>query len=173
MKAPVRLGVAAAVLVLLAGQAEARESETVILPGVIRHHDSAGFLAGVSFHNGDWLVVDGLGMVVVYDPPLSSRCLAATARAEVGLGGSAAAIGLATNTFDTSCKMDELLESGVIGVEARLERMYGPTSWRRTEYVGAQVSLAIPWWWRPSLAWMFNVHDAADNHLQIGLGLGF
>jgi hypothetical protein len=68
-------------------------------------------------------------MVIVFDPPLSDRCLAATAR-ELGLGGSA-------------------------------------------EYVGAQVSLAIPWWWRPSLGWMFDVHDAADNHVQVGLGLWF
>jgi hypothetical protein len=158
---------------LLASRAEARADQSDVVPGLIGHRDKAAILAGLSFRNGDWLVVDGLGMVVVFDPPLSDRCVAATVRGEVGIGGSAVAIGLATNAGSTSCAWDDFSESGIATLEARVERTYGPTGWRRTEYVGAQVSLAIPWWWRPSLAWMFNVHDAADNHVQVGLGLGF
>ncbi len=94
--------------------------------------------------------------------------------AEIGLGGAAIAIGLATNLFETSCAVNErFLESGIRSLEARVERTYGPTAWRKTEYAGAQVSLRTSWWWSPSVGWMFDVRDPAHRHLQVGLGATF
>jgi hypothetical protein len=123
---------------------------------------------------GDRFAADALVMVL-FSPlsPAFSRCLAATVRGELGIGGATAAIGLATNALPTDCTRGDFLESGVLGLEARLERTYSPTSWRSTEYVGGQVSLATLWWFKPSLAWMFDVHDAADQHVQVGVGVGF
>jgi hypothetical protein len=173
MKARVQTGAAALVLALVASSAAARADNDPSVPGVVSDDDHAAVLAGAVFRNGDWFAVDAFGMVV-FSPAGTGRCIAATARGELGIGGAAAAIGLATNVVESSCTIDrDFLESGIVSLEARFERMYGPTSWRKTEYAGAQVSLATFWWWRPSLTWMYNVHDATDKHVQFGLGVLF
>jgi hypothetical protein len=121
------------------------------------------------------LAVGGLGVVTV-SPGTCGRYLAATSRAELGIGGAAAAIGLATNIFgDASCALNEaLMGNGLVGFEARVARMYGPTFWRRTEYAGAQVSLAAPYGMlRLTLGLMVDVHDHADKQSQVGLGVSF
>jgi hypothetical protein len=127
--------------VLLAIRAEARadqgfspqdwssDSKTIVLPGL-------------GFRNGDWFAVDALGMTI-FDPLPSGRCIAAMARGELGVGGSAVAIGLVTNVDEAPCKVSAaFLESGLVSLEVRVERMDGSTNWRRTTYEGAQVSLA-------------------------------
>ena len=172
-KARVPARAAAVVLVLVARSAEARVSDAPSVPGVVSDDDHAAVLGGAVFRNGDWAAVDAFG-VIVFSPAGTGRCIAATARGELGIGGAAAAIGLATNVIESSCTVRrDFLESGIVSLEARFERMYGPTSWRKTGYAGAQVSLATFWWWRPSLSWMYNVHDATDKHVQVGLGVLF
>jgi hypothetical protein len=160
------------VLTLLASHTEARADQGLSPPDWSTDRKTI-VLPGLGFRNGDWFAVDALGMAI-FDPLRSHRCIAATARGELGIGGSAAAIGLATNLDEAPCKVSAaFLESILVSLEARVERMYGPTTWRRTTYVGAQVSLATMFWFRPSLGWMFDAHSAADNHVQVGLGVLF
>jgi hypothetical protein len=62
--------------------------------------------------------------------------------------------------------------SSIVGIEARVERMHGPTTWRHTVYAGPQLvfgGVFIKW----SVGWMFDAHDKADNHFQLGVGGGW
>jgi len=158
------IGVAGAGVMLLAGSAEARPLETA-------------FAGGASIRNGDWVAVDGLG-VVLLGSPVPIRSLAVVARGEVGLGGVSAGLGLALNSLPGQCRvpgactMSDLLWSGMISLEARVARMYGPTSWRNTTYAGGQLSLAGIIC-KPSLGWMVDVHDPRDRHYQIATGVGW
>jgi hypothetical protein len=68
--------------------------------------------------------------------------------------------------------MTDFPGSGMLSVEARVERMYGPTSWRSTTYVGGQLSFAGIMI-KPSVGWMVDVHDPRDSHYQITTGLGW
>jgi hypothetical protein len=160
-----------AVLMLLATAAEARADQGFSPPGWSTGR-KAFVLPGLAFRNGDYFVVDALGLAL-FNLPRPGRCLAATGRAELGVGGSAVAIGVATNLGEAPCELGEaFLESGLISLEARVERMYG-SSWQRTTYLGAQISLASMWTLRLSLGWMVDPHDAADNHVQFGVGALF
>jgi hypothetical protein len=44
--------------------------------------------------------------------------------------------------------------------------MFGPTSWRRTNYVGGQVSLAAILW-KPAVGLMVAPADLHDLHWQV------
>jgi hypothetical protein len=161
-----------AVVMLLASQAEPRADQGFSPPDWSTERKTF-VLGGFGFRNGDLFAVDAVGMAL-FDTFRSGRCIAMTARGELGVGGAAAAVGLATNLAEAPCKLSAaFLQSGIVSLEARVERTYGPTGWRRTMYVGPQVSLATMWWWKPSLGWMFDAHDAADNHVQFGLGVLF
>ena len=133
---------------------------------------------GFSIRNGDWLAVDGLGILLL-GAPAASRMTAVVVRGEVGLGGSSAGIGLATNVFAGSdytlpCtwKMDEFLGSGILSLEGRVERMCGPTTWRSTTYVGWQVSFAGIIF-KPAVGCMVAADNPRDRHCQIATGAGW
>jgi hypothetical protein len=57
-------------------------------------------------------------------------------------------------------------------VEAHVERMYGPTSWRGATYAGPNVSVSLILL-KASLGWMVDLGDHADRHVQVALGAGF
>ncbi len=152
------LGVALAVVAVTESAAAA---ET---PGVF------AAVPGFSVRNGDWVAVDGLGILVL-GQPVPRRLAAVVLRGEVGLGGSSAGIGLATNVLGLSPSTQgwsatDFIGSGVLSLEGRLERMYGPTSWRRTTYVGGQISFSAIIC-KPALGWMVAADDPRDRHFQI------
>jgi hypothetical protein len=59
-----------------------------------------------------------------------------------------------------------------VSLEAHIERMYGPTSWRSATYAGPQLSLSL-FVLKASLGWMVDLSDRTDHHVQIALGGGF
>jgi hypothetical protein len=171
MKAGRVLAVALFLILGAGGQAQAMHVDEYVPP--LHWNGRAVALPTAIFRNGDWFAIGGVGVVAVI-PRTCGRYFAATARAEVGIGGAGAANGLATNIGDTACQFNKaLMGSGFLGAEARLARMYGPTSWRRTEYAGAQISFAAPYAMRLSLGSMVDVHDHSDKHVQFGLGISF
>jgi hypothetical protein len=126
---------------------------------------------GFSVRNGDWLAVDGLGVLVLgWQTP--SRAVALVARGEAAIAGVSAGIGLATNALTgpcapkPRCDIDDFLGAGIISVEARAEQMYGPTGWHRTTYVGGQVSFAGIIF-KPAIGFMVNPRDRRDAHAQV------
>jgi hypothetical protein len=157
---PSRLcGIACAIVVVTApaGGAVAAPIETVLVPGV-------------SVRNGDWVAVDGLGIALL-SPREYASFVAAVLRGELAIGGISAGVGLATNVLSEpcpsrGCDMSVFLGSGILSLEGRVERMFGPTSWRRTTYVGAQVSLATIFW-KPAVGLMIAPDDPRDHHWQI------
>ena len=64
------------------------------------------------------------------------------------------------------------LHGPFISLEARVERMYGPTSWRSATYFGPQLSLSI-FVLKASLGLMVDLDDQTNRHLQVGVGFGF
>ena len=163
MKQIVGIGLAGVLLVLLAGQAEARSRDLDPYP-----------IIGMSVRNGDYLALEP-GIMHLGLPAESGRLFAATVRGELGIGGSGGGIGLATNFCPSPGPHDlrDFYYDGIIMLEARIERMYGPTSWRHTTYAGPHLSIALPIVPKVSLGWMIDLHHAADNHVQLGLGGGF
>jgi hypothetical protein len=130
-------------------------------------------LPTANFRNGDWFAVGAVGIVTV-SPQTCRRYLAITSRAEVGIGGADAAIGLATNMADAPCELNNALTgSGLLSLEARVARTYGPTSWRKTEYAGAHISLAVFAVGRLTFGMMVDVHDHQIRHTQLGYGVLF
>ena len=172
MKASRVLVTVAVIILALAGQAQAMHPDEYLPP--LHWNGRAVVLPTVIFRNGDWFAVGGVSVVTV-SPRTCGRYFAATSRAELGIGGGDAAFGLATNIADASCELDKaLMGSGLVGLEARVARMYGPTFWRKTEYAGAQVSLAAPFgMMRLTLGFMVDVHDHTDKHGQFGFGVSF
>jgi hypothetical protein len=59
-----------------------------------------------------------------------------------------------------------------VSLEARLERMYGLTSWRSATYLGPHLSLSALVM-KASVGWMTNVNDRGDHHIQLAVGAGF
>jgi hypothetical protein len=172
MKASGLLATVVFVILAPAGRAQAMHADEYLPP--LHLNGRAVVLPTAIFRNGDWFAVGGVGIVTV-SPRTCGRYFAATSRAELGIGGADAAIGLATNIADASCELDQaLMGSGLVSIEAHVARMYGPTFWRRTEYAGAQVSLAAPaGMMRVTLGLMVDVHDHADAHGQFGFGVSF
>jgi hypothetical protein len=131
----------------------------------------AALVPGFSIRNGDWVAVDGLG-VLVLGWPKPSRAVALVARGEVAIAGVSAGVGLAMNAIGGTCApqprcdIDDSLGGGIVSVEARAEQMYGPTSWHRTTYVGWQVSFAGIIF-KPAIGLMVNPRDPRDSHAQV------
>lgn len=161
LKAMANIGLGGVLVVLLASKAEARPL-------------NAYPLLGVSFRNGDHFAVEP-GIVYLGAPAESGRLLAAVVRGQLGIGGSGGGVGLATNLWPSPGPHDlrDFYFEGYIILEARIERMYGTTSWQHTTYAGPQLSVVLPMTPKASLGWMIGVHDAADNHVQVGVGFGF
>jgi hypothetical protein len=173
------IGLASVVAMLLGGAGEARAFDTHVVPGF-------------SIRNGDWIAIDALG-VGLLGSTAPGCTFALVLRGELGLGGASAGFGLATNMFAEACSapggcdMSEFLGSGMMSLEARVARMYGPTSWRSTTYVGGQLSFALtpfipPHWFdgplnigtfKPSIGVMVDPHDPRDKHTQIAVGGGW
>jgi len=158
-------GLVAVAIMLTAGKTNARPFEVGAVPGI-------------SVRNGDWVAVDGLG-VLLLGAPTAITMAAVVIRGEIGLGGSSAGIGLATNAFAANCTlpdtydMSEFLGTGILSLEARVARMYGPTTWRSATYVGGQLSFAGILW-KPAIAWMVATDDPRDRHTQITIcGFGW
>jgi hypothetical protein len=160
LKAVANIGLAGVVLVLLASEAEARQLDTYPV-------------FGVSFRNGDTFAVEP-GIVHFGAPAESGRLRAAMARGVVGIGGCGGGLGLVTSLWPSPGPHDarDLYYEGIVILEARVERMYGSTSWQHTTYAGPQLSVVLPIIPKVSLGWMIDVRDAADNHVQVGLGFG-
>jgi len=147
--------VAAAVLTLLEGNTLARPSDTAVVPGL-------------SVRNGDWVAIDALGIFLLpADNP--SKYFAVVGRTELALGGVSAGFGLAMNLFPEQSPegMTDFLFAGILSLEARAEVMFGPSSWRRTTYVGVQLSLAA--FMKPAIAYVVAVDDPRDAHVQLTL----
>ena len=160
LKAMANVGLAG-VLLLLVSKAEARQLDTYPV-------------FGVSFRNGDYFAVEP-GIVHFGAPTESGRLLAAMVRGQLGVGGCGGGLGLATSLWPSPGRHElrDLYFVGVVILEARVERMYGTTSWQHTTYAGPHLSVVLPIIPKVSLGWMIGVHDAADNHVQVGLGFGF
>jgi len=60
----------------------------------------------------------------------------------------------------------------IAGVEAHIERMYGPTDWRSATYLGPQLSLSV-YVLKASIGVMTNMGDQRDRRGQLGIGGGF
>lgn len=163
-KTKTRIALAGLAVMLVAAPAEARPERPRNLG------------LGVEVRNGDWISMDALGLVLIAGADDGPN-LAGTVRGVLGLGGSGGGIGLATGLGgrclgSARCSVRDSVFSSIIGVEARVERMYGPTSWRRTTYAGPQVSFGGKVL-RMSVGWMFDLHDGSDHHLQLGFGGGW
>jgi hypothetical protein len=131
---------------------------------------------GFEFRNGDWLALELMGVVLVGGGEDGAN-VAATARGVLGIGGSGGAIGIATGlggpcVEPEPCTLRDSLFSSIVGIEARVERMYGPSTWRHTTYVGPHLSFGGIFM-KCSVGWMFAVHDKTDNHFQLGFGGGW
>jgi hypothetical protein len=158
-----RIGFAATVLIILGGAAQAGPRE-------------ARVAVGCEVRNGDWLAFEALGLVLVGGSEDGAN-VAATARGVAGLGGAGGAIGLATGLGGPCverepCALRESVFSSIVGVEARVERTYGPSTWRHATYAGPHLSFGgvfMKW----SAGWMFDLDDRTNNHLQLGIGGGW
>jgi len=162
-RGPAGIWLATVIAVLLGSNAEAQAREATVA-------------FGAAFRNGDWLAIEPVGLVLLGGSG-SGGNVAALARGVVGLGGSGAALGLATGLGGPClgrppCGLRASIFNSIISVEGRVERMYGITSWRRTTYVGPHLSFG-GMFLKGSAGWMFDVHDRANDHFQLGLGGGW
>jgi hypothetical protein len=151
---------------LLAGRAQAQSAvnQDKVYPGL-----------GIAIRNGDYFVFQPGLLFMLGAPGESRRPIAAIVRGELGVGGSGGGLGLAIDWFPSTANPypnpEEFLYGGLMMLEARVERMYGQTSWRHTTYVGPQVSLNLML--KLSVGWMVDVHDDRNQHIQVGVGAGF
>ena len=156
---------------LMSGRALAQNSPIALsaLPGHVY------VVRGASIRNGDTLSVEPSGLFFFgpIGPPL-----ALVARPMLGIGGSGAGIGLALSLapaltgVDSRTLDDDFFIGPFATVEAHVERMYGPTSWRSATYAGPQLSVSL-FVLKASLGWMVDVGDHSDRHVQVALGAGF
>lgn len=152
---------ASLVAVLVAGQARAEATE-------------AYPTLGLEIRNGDIVSLEAGGIVVFGSASKLPRPVIASLRGELAVGGASAGIGLAiAGTDKPHPGLRDVLFGGLVLVEVRIERMYGPTSWSHTTYAGPQVTLYPSIAPKLSLGWMAAIHDTIDNHLQVGVGFGF
>jgi hypothetical protein len=156
-------------LVLISGraQAQSRAAGTVVPSHV--------FGAGLSLRNGDLFAIEPSGRFFFgpIRPPVTM-----VVHAVLGVGGSGGGIGFAMSLMprrpgaEPCCQREDFFWGTFVSLEARVERMYGPTSWRRATYVGPQLSLSS-YILKASLGWMVDVNDQTNRHLQIGVGTAF
>jgi hypothetical protein len=130
---------------------------------------------GLELRNGDTVALGAGGIVVFGTPAGPPRPLIATFRGEVAHGGVGAGLGivLATTTDKPDPDPSDLFLGGFLLLEMHVERMFGAARWTHTTYAGPQVTLYPSVLPKLSLGWMTDVHDAADNHIQVGIGVGF
>jgi len=128
---------------------------------------------------GDYLALEPGAYYLLGAPTAVGRPIAFFARGEVAVAGSGAGIGLMVDQLSDDCgpypTPRDLFFSFLVSLEARAERMYGHTSWNHTTYVGPQFTFALVPAILPkvSVGWMINPRNAADNHVQSGIGFGW
>jgi len=136
----------------------------------------ARLAVGVELRNGDWLAVEPIGLVLIGGSEDAAN-VAAMARGVLGVGGSGGAIGLATGLGGPCiepepCRLRDSVFSSIVGIEARVERTYGLSTWRRTTYVGPHLFFGGVLM-KCSVGWMFDANNKTNNHFQLGLGGGW
>lgn len=149
-------------LVLVGGEARAQNYPVVTL---VPEH--AFVTRGVSFRQGDWLVIEPSFLLL---PGGRDAPLAVVARPMLGIGGSGLGIGLAP-IWGPGGTVDAVTDLPV-SFEARIERVYGPTRWRSGTYVGPHLSfsaLVV----KASVGWMVDLDDRRVRHIQLAIGSGF
>ncbi len=166
------IGSLIATAIAVSGKAHAQNSPfaLTVVPGHVF------VVRGASFRSGDLFALEpsGLFFLGAGRPPV-----AGVARAVVGVGGSGGGIGLAANLWPScwGAQPDPGDQGFCIGpfmsLEARVERMYGLSSWRSATYVGPQLTLSTVVVLKASLGWMVDVGDRTDRHVQFGFGFGF
>jgi hypothetical protein len=172
--ASTRVAIGITMMMVIAGRAEA-QTPPHKAPKVKAQPLKAYPLLGDQLRGGDYFAVEPGALFWLGPVGESRRPVGAIVRGELGVGGAGGGAGLAIDWFQ--CEPNpypnpvELMCSMLTMLEARAERMYGPSRWNHTTYVGPQISLDL--WWRLSVGWMVDVHDRRDNHLQVGVGVGF
>jgi hypothetical protein len=167
-----RFTLAAILLVLLLLGGSARADGHPIATLVPRH---VLLVRGFSVRSGDWFVLDP-SFWIARDLVGPRRPIMLVARPMLGVGGAGAGIGIAP-TLEPPCPDAEACTPTPffwlpISLEAHVERMYGPTPWRRATYVGPTLSFS-PYIFKASVGWMVDASDHADRHVQIAIGGGF
>jgi len=131
---------------------------------------------GLSLRNGDYLSLEPSFWLTPPDPFVLGAAFAVVARPMLGVGGAGAGIGLATSGFtmcvgQPNCSLEKFFWLP-FSLEARIERMYGPTHWRHTTYFGPTLSLSGIIL-KASVGWMVDASDRNDHHVQVAIGAGF
>jgi hypothetical protein len=160
------------VILLLLGRAAHADDypEVPLVPGRV-------FLTrGFSFRKGDWFSFEP-SFLFVSGAGGPGRPIVGVARPILGVGGSGAAIGVATSLARPCpgaepCQANDFVFSLPVSFEARVERMYGPSSWRGATYLGPQATVSA-YVFKASLGWMVDVNDRTNRHVQLGIGFGF
>jgi hypothetical protein len=154
-------------LLLVAGKARAQNYPVVALVP-----ERVFVVRGFSFRQGDFLSIEP-SFLLVPGATDGTRPLAVVARPMLGLGGSGVGIGLAPIWgCSAPCLMTDALMVLPVSVEARIERMYGPTDWRAATYFGPHLSLSA-FVVKASAGWMVDLDDRRNHHLQLAIGFGF
>lgn len=172
MRAARLLVTVASLILASAGRAHALHPDEVVPPPL--WNGRAVALPAFICRSGDWAAAGALGLVAVTPRPGGGYVVVAS-RAEVGVGGASMAVGVGAIIADRPTPLNEaVMAGGLMTLEARVTRMYGPTSWRSSEYAGLQGSLAIPYgMMRLAVGRMINLRDHADRRYQFGLGVLF
>ena len=173
VKRSMRVGVASLLVMLVASRARA-EARPPQNQEAQEQPQRAYVLFAIQGRNGDYLAFEPVALFLLGAPGKSHRPIAALVRGELGVGGAGGGVGLAIDWWPSANPYpnpEEIIYGGLMTVEARAERMYGPTSWTHTTYVGPQGSFNLMF--KFSVGWMINVRDSRDDHLQFGLGAGF
>ncbi len=127
---------------------------------------------GFSVRQGDWLTIEPSFLLVPVSTGRNGP-LVFVARPMLGLGGSGVGIGLAPIWgCSEPGPMTDALMILPVSVEARIERMYGLTSWRSATYLGPHLSLSA-FVVKASVGWMIAVSDRNNHHIQLAIGGGF
>jgi hypothetical protein len=71
-----------------------------------------------------------------------------------------------------TCPMTTARMELPVSLEARIERMYGLSSWRSATYLGPHLSLSVLVL-KASVGWMIDVNDRSNHHIQLAFGGGF
>jgi len=156
-----------AFLLLISGKARADDYPVLTL---VPEH--VFVVRGGSVRQGDWFAIEPSFLFVPGSTGRRSP-LVLVARPMLGVGGSGAGIGLAPIlACSEPCPMTDALMILPVSLEARIERMYGPTSWRSATYFGPHLSLSA-YLWKASVGWMVDGNDRSDHHIQLAFGAGF
>jgi hypothetical protein len=155
----------AAFLLLVGGEARAQNYPVVALTP-----DRTFVVRGASVRQGDLFAIEPS---FLFAPAGRDSPLVLVARPILGVGGSGLGIGLAPILgCSQPCPMMDAVMILPVSFEARIERMYGLSSWRSATYAGPHLSFSALVM-KVSLGWMVDVNDRSDHHIQLAIGAGF